>query len=102
VLAAYPTATRLTLVHDNWLVHRHPDLLDPLQADPRVQVLFLPTYAPWTNPVEQVWRLLKADVLHLHELTDEWSRLQHIVAAWLAQWDQPSPTWRKAVGLCPQ
>lgn len=99
VAAAYPAAEHIYLVHDNWPVHHHPDLTADL--DPRLHLLALPTYAPWTNPVEQVWRLLKADVLHLHDLADAWDALQAAVAAWLAQWAQPSPPLLHAVGLCP-
>lgn len=100
VAAAYPAAETIYIVHDNWPVHHHPDLIGGL-ADPRIQLLSLPTYAPWTNPVERVWRALKADLLHLHDYADDWPALQTAVTAWLAQWDRPSPHLLRAVGLCP-
>jgi hypothetical protein len=100
VAAGYPAAEHIYLVHDNWPVHAHPDLVDGL-ADPRLHLLPLPTYAPWTNPVEDVWRYLKADVLHLHDLVDDWTALQAAVAAWLAAWTAPSAPHLAMLGLCP-
>lgn len=100
VAAAYPEAEHVFLVHDNWPVHHHPDLVDGL-ADPRVHLLPLPTYAPWTNPVEQLWRALKADLLHLHPFAADWDGLQAAVAAWLATWATPNIDHLHQLGLCP-
>lgn len=98
VAAAYPAATRLYIALDNWPVHRHPDLLAALP--PPLTLLFLPTYAPWTNPAEKLWRWLYAEVLHLHEFTDDWPRLWDVVDAWLTQWTAPSLALLRYVGLC--
>jgi hypothetical protein len=100
IVAAYPDAEVIFLVQDNWPVHFHPDLLAALAATP-IQLLPLPTYAPWTNPVEDLWRGLRADVLHHHGFGDDWDALQAAVAAWLDQWTQPAPALLHAVGLCP-
>jgi transposase len=100
VAAAYPAAEHIYLVHDNWPVHVHPDLVDGL-ADSRLHLLRLPTYAPWTNPVEQVWRGLNADLLHLHPFADDWDGLRRAIDEWLRQWTRPSPALLQAVGLCP-
>lgn len=62
VAAAYPAAERIYSALDNWPVHFHPVLRAALP--PRLTLLPLPTYAPWTNPVEKVWRWLYAEVLH--------------------------------------
>jgi transposase len=40
-------------------------------APSKIVLVPLPTYAPWTNPVEKVWRKLCQEVLHLHEFVDE-------------------------------
>jgi hypothetical protein len=53
--AAYPAAQTIFLVVDNWPVHFHPEVLDGL-ATSRIVLLGLPSYAPWTNPVEKLWR----------------------------------------------
>lgn len=97
---AYPDAHTIYLVQDNWPVHRHPDILRFFTTS-RLVPLWLPTYAPWTNPVEQVWRYLKQDVLHLHRFADDWQGLQLAVENWLNRWDRPSPDLLHSVGLSP-
>lgn len=95
---AYPQAQEIYVVQDNWPVHSHPDVIKAL-AQTKIRLIFLPTYAPWTNPIEKVWRKLYAEVLHLHAHQDDWEGLQVRVAAWLAQLDQPSPALLRYVGL---
>jgi transposase len=97
---AYPHAERIYLVQDNWPVHRHPDLLS-FFASSRIQPLFLPTYAPWTNPIEKVWLRLKQERLHLHSFEDDWLGLQNAVQSWLDQWFLGSQDLLHYVGLSP-
>jgi hypothetical protein len=85
----YPSAKRIFIALDNWPVHFHPTVLLALQDSP-IMLLRLPTYAPWTNPVEKFWRLLKQQVLHLHDFRDDWTALNHAVDRWLSQWSTPS------------
>jgi len=81
--SAYPLAHTIFLVVDNWPVHFHPDVLAGLAAS-KIVLLRLPTFAPWTNPVEKLWHLLAQHVLHLHDFADDWKTLQATVHAWLA------------------
>jgi hypothetical protein len=94
----YPEADTIFVALDNWPVHFHPDLLHGLLGS-RIVLLRLPTYAPWTNPIEKVWRKLFQEKLHLHRLTDDWQHLQASIDAWLAQFAQPSPDLLRYVGL---
>ncbi|MFN8635788.1 MAG: IS630 family transposase [Chloroflexota bacterium] len=122
LVAAYP-GRRLYIVLDNWPVHFHPDLLaalEPQQAPfpffrPRswspepspkakrlnlpIQLVQLPTYSPWLNPIEKLWRWLKQDVLHLHRLAHDLSALRALVLAFLARFQSPSPDLLRYVGL---
>jgi transposase len=84
VRQAYPTATRIYLVQDNWPVHRHPDVMDALEQQ-QLTPLFLPTYASWLNPIEKLWRWLRQDVLHDHDEAKNFKRLRQRVIDWLAQ-----------------
>lgn len=97
VRATYP-APRLYLIWDNWPVHRHPDVLARAAALD-IELLWLPTYAPWLNPIEKVWRWLSAEVLRHHRLADHFDDLQRRVAAWLDQFTCPSPPLLRYVGL---
>jgi hypothetical protein len=100
VVAQYPQAERVYLVVDNWPVHFHPTLLLHF-LNSKVTLLRLPTYAPWTDPVEDVWRLLYQRVLHLHEYGDEWVWLQGAVQVQLDEWQVPSTELLQISGLCP-
>lgn len=67
----YPHARRIYLVMDNWPVHFHPKVHAALAAEPRIQVVPLPTYAPWLNPIEKLWRWIKQRVTHAHPWSDD-------------------------------
>lgn len=84
----YSTHRRLWIVLDNAPVHFHPDVLRKLEpqlwpweypvppnwapfcehdrvSQPLpIQLVPLPTYSPWLNPIEKLWRLLRQRVVH--------------------------------------
>lgn len=121
----YPQAKTIYAVVDNWPVHFHPDVLAPLQpqnfpfppplpanwpTQPSaqaqvenlpIQLLCLPTYASWLNPIEKLWRWLKQDILHLHRMSDQWSDLKQRVDQFLSHFSHSSPELLKYVGLLP-
>jgi putative transposase len=100
VEAAYPEAEVIYMAQDNWPVHTHPKVREYLESS-RIRVLFLPTYAPWTNPIEKVWRKLYGEVLHQHELKDRWGELIGLVEGWLERHAGPSVELLRYVGLAP-
>lgn len=112
------------VILDNWPVHFHPDVLAALapQQSPfpmilpkswqhlkpkakfkgknlPVQLLFLPTYASWLNPIEKMWRWLKQDLLHNHRLVDQWDTLKIKVEQWFAQPGHQNQPLLQYVGL---
>lgn len=123
VVEMYASARTIYLVQDNWPVHFHPDVLaalEPqhcpwpyyrpkhwsLEPSPKarrlnlpIQLLPLPTYASWTNPIEKLWRWLKQDVLHLHRYADQWSELQNQVSHFLDRFVHGSTDLLRYVGL---
>jgi transposase len=98
--AAYPSAERIYVAQDNWPVHAHRRVQEMIEGTP-IRLLRLPTYAPWTNPIEKLWRRLKQEVLHQHDFGDDWEGLKGAVTAWLQRWSGPSPGLLRYVGLCP-
>ena len=98
--AAYPAAEVIYIAQDNWPVHFRPAILEAL-ASSRIRLLRLPTYAPWTNPIEKVWRKLYQEILHQHEFQDRWAELQATVEAWLQKWAHGSMDLLRYVGLNP-
>ncbi len=124
---AYAGVKRIEIGLDNWPVHFHPDVLVALEpqespwpryVNPRwptepsqaarkrwgdwklpIQLRPLPTYASWTNPIEKLWRKLKADVLHLHRSADDLAALRTLVTDFLEQFANGSRDLLRYVGL---
>lgn len=94
-----PSARRIYVVQDNWSIHHHDDVLATLRQLPRLEPVWLPTYAPWLNPIEQLWRWLRRDVLTAHRHADDWSHLRQQVNAFLNQFAHGSPALLRSVGL---
>jgi len=123
VAKTYDTSRRIYLAQDNWPVHFHADVLaalEPQQASwqkhlPRswslepsakaqyltlpIQLLSLPTYASWTNPIEKLWRWLNQEVIHVHRFADDWIGLRQAVRQFLDQFNQGSTALLRYVGL---
>jgi transposase len=127
VRGAYAGAPRIYVLQDNWPQHFHPDVLVALEPQespwPRyrppgwptepspearrkwgclrlpIQLVPLPTYAPWTNPIEKLWRYLKQEVLHLHRLADQLDRLRQQVDECLDRFALGSDALLRYVGL---
>lgn len=95
----YPAADIIYVVQDNWSIHRHPDVLEALADYPRIKPLWLPTYAPWLNPIEKLWRWLKEDILKLHRLAGNWPTLRKRVHDFLAQFENGSEELLQYTGL---
>lgn len=119
----YPHAEVIYVAQDNWPVHVHPDVLARLEpqqspfwptvpgnwsSEPSknavhdnlpIQLVFLPTYASWLNPIEKLWRLLKQKHIHLHRLSDDWQGLKQLVYDFLDQFAFGSQQLLQYVGL---
>lgn len=98
----YRRAERIYVIQDNWSIHQHDDVLWALEDWPRIEPVWLPTYAPWLNPIEKLWRWLKQDVLKLHRHAHSWSELKSQVRTFLGQFQQGSKHLLKYVGLTGQ
>ena len=119
----YPTAEKIYVVLDNWPVHFHPDVLAALEPQATrwarktpsnwptqpsakakrlnlpLQLLPLPTYASWCNPIEKFWRKLQQEVLHLHREADDWQALREKILLFLKQHETASQELLRYVGL---
>jgi hypothetical protein len=71
VSASFPQAENIYLVWDNWPVHEHHVVQEAIMKDPRIKVLPLPTYAPWLNAIEKLWRLVRQEIIHTHPWCDD-------------------------------
>lgn len=98
IRAAYPDAEQIYVIQDNWPVHFHAAVLTAAQQA-GVELVALPTYAPWLNPIEKLWRWLKQTVLHQHRYSTAWATLQARVKAFLERFDAPSADLLRYCGL---
>jgi transposase len=95
----YPVADLLYVIPDNWNIHPHPDVLTALERYPRIKPVWLPTSAPWLNPLEKLWRWLRHDVLKMHRWVEDWPRVKQRVHDFLDQFAHGAPDLLRYVGL---
>jgi hypothetical protein len=91
---------RIFVVQDNCNFHYSDNVLEIAKALD-IHPVYLPTYASWLNPIEKLWRWLKADVLHGHEFAHDIQLLRQTVAVFLDQFSNPSSALLRYVGLLP-
>jgi len=58
---------------------------------PRITPVWLPTSAPWLNPIEKLWRWLRQEVLKMPRWVGDWPQVKQRVHAFLDQFAQGSP-----------
>jgi transposase len=122
----YPKAERIYLIQDNRAIHFHANLMAALlpqttafakPTPPKwtgklskkigtlaklpIEIVQLPTYASWTNPIEKLWRWARQSVIHLHRLSNDWQALQEKVLAFMEQFKGGSQPLLRYVGLLP-
>lgn len=127
VCQAYSKAETIYIVVDNWPVHYHPDVLEAFieQTNPfefklpkswqhlkpkgkyadlklPIQLVSLPTYASWLNPIEKLWKWLKKDLIHQHQFAHLFKELFPMVDQFLQQFEQPSRELLSFSGLLRQ
>ncbi|MEZ4887504.1 MAG: IS630 family transposase [Chitinophagales bacterium] len=120
----YPKAQTIYMVVDNCPVHFHPDVQATLQEqihdfelhlpsswrnvqpkekfkqlDLNVQMVPLPTYASWLNPIEKLWKLLNQEVIHLHRIPNHFKELVGKVQEWFEQFENASDRLLSFCGL---
>jgi transposase len=79
-----------------------PDVLTALADSPRIKPVWLPTYAPWLNPIEKLWRWVRQDVLKMHRGVEDWPRVKQRVHDFLDQFTHGSAALLRYGGLVGQ
>lgn len=119
----YPTANLIYVVLDNWSVHYHANVLArlrpqlwvhdhmrprswssiPADRAPRdnlpIELLPLPTYASWLNPIEKLWRKLKQELAHMHPFAGDKLTFKQVLTQFLDQFKDGSSSLLHYVGL---
>ncbi len=64
LLARHPTGT-VYVAWDNADTHEDDEVEDVVRAAAgRLVLLYLPTYSPWLNPIEMLWRHFRREITH--------------------------------------
>lgn len=95
----YPEAERIYLVMDNWPPHLASQVKEAIRRQQRVKPLFLPTYAPWLNNIEKLWRFVRQHVSHAHPWCDDFKLFREQVLGAFQKLSQGSPEIRRYCGL---
>jgi transposase len=99
LVEAYPDCPRLYVVQDNWPNHTHPDVRRAVERLERLELVFLPTYAPYLNPEEKVWRWTKQRLVHAHPYCDDFNEFKRQIAAPLDDANEHCQDLRRYCGL---
>jgi hypothetical protein len=97
---AYPKKVGLMyVIQDNWTIHTPPDVLPALEKYPRLNPVWLPTSAPWLNPIEKLWRGLRQAILKMHRWVEDWPQVKQRGHDCLDQFAHGSAALLRYVGL---
>jgi putative transposase len=70
-LLAYHETGTIYLTWDNCSTHSDKEIDAILkEANGRLVLLYLPTYSPWLNPIEMLWRNMRYNVTHCELFMD--------------------------------
>lgn len=67
----YLNYRKVYIVMDNWPVHFHDKVQEVTKKLSNVIILPLPTYSPFLNYIEKVWKWVKQRVTHAHPWADD-------------------------------
>jgi putative transposase len=96
----YPDAKTIYMALDNWTVHVSAEVQASLKVRAsKITLLFLPTYAPWTNPMEKVWLRFQQEVAHLHPHWFLWKPWRERIDRWLGSVRQGNQRILQATGV---
>ena len=74
----YRRAKTITLVLDNYVIHKSRKVGRWLEKNGKFRLLFLPTYSPWLNPIELLWLSLHETITRNHQCRYMWQLLKQV------------------------
>jgi transposase len=95
----YPDAERIYVIQDCCPTHFLDEVCQAAE-DANITMVPLPTYSSWRNYIEQLWRWLKQDVIHMHPWSGQWALLEDAIRCFLDRFRQPNTSLLRYVGLC--
>ncbi|MEY8024835.1 transposase, partial [Klebsiella quasipneumoniae] len=75
---AYRRAKTITLIVDNYIIHKSRETLRWLKANQKFRVIYQPVYSPWVNHVERLWQALHETITRNHQCRSMWQLLKKV------------------------
>ncbi|WP_391528947.1 IS630 family transposase [Photorhabdus akhurstii] len=94
----YPHAETLTLILDNYGIHKSQKVKEWLARHPKFTLLFLPVYSPWLNKIERLWQSLHETITRNHRCQFMWQLLNY-VDAFLASFSSQQKPGRQKMSV---
>lgn len=76
--ASYRRAKTITLIVDNYIIHKSRETLRWLKANPKFIVIYQPVYSPWVNHIERLWLALHETITRNHQCRSMWQLLKKV------------------------
>lgn len=65
--ATYRRAKTITLIVDNYIIHKSRETQRWLKTNPKFTVIYQPVYSPWVNHIERLWLALHETITRNHQ-----------------------------------
>jgi len=69
VRRTYRAARRIHFILDNYIIHKSERTQRWLSKNPKFRMVFQPTYSPWVNQIERLWKAMHDTVTRNHRCT---------------------------------
>lgn len=76
--STYRRAKTITLIVDNYIIHKSRETLRWLKKNPKFIVIYQPVYSPWVNHVERLWQALHDTITRNHRCRSMWQLLNKV------------------------
>ncbi|WP_233209044.1 IS630 family transposase, partial [Erwinia sp. B116] len=76
--ATYRRVKSITLIVDNYIIHKSRETLRWLKENPKFRVIYQPVYSPWVNHVERLWQALHDTITRNHQCRSMWQLLKKV------------------------
>jgi transposase len=95
--ATYRRAKTITLIVDNYIIHKSRETQCWLKQNPKFRVIYQPVYSPWVNHVERLWQALHDTITRNHQCCSMWQLLKKVKQS--ARSPEESMVWQKCSGI---
>ncbi|GDH29720.1 IS630 transposase [Escherichia coli] len=76
--ATYRRAKTITLIVDNYIIHKSRETQSWLKENPKFRGIYQPVYSPWVNHVERLWQAFHDTITRNHQCRSMWQLLKKV------------------------